>query len=187
MKLILPLLLALVGAGAGIGAGLYLQPAPEASAHAEASEDGHADADSHGEPAAAHGDGHGSDSHADDSGHADDGHATDTGNTEFTKLNNQFVVPVLRDGRVKSMVVLSLSLETPIGKREVIYAKEPRIRDMFLQVLFDHANIGGFDGAFTSGDKMSVLRRELRNAGKQLLGEDIVDILVTDIARQDLG
>ena len=85
------------------------------------------------------------------------------------------------------MVVLSLSLETPNGGREAVLTQEPRIRDTFLQVLFDHANIGGFDGEFTNGANMDVLRGELLRAGRKILGPEIVDVLVTDIARQDLG
>ena len=85
------------------------------------------------------------------------------------------------------MVVMSLSLETPNGGRERVFAQEPRIRDTFLQVLFDHANIGGFDGEFTNGASMGVLRGELVRASKTILGPDIIDVLVTDVARQDLG
>ncbi|MDV7141380.1 flagellar basal body-associated FliL family protein [Tropicimonas sp. TH_r6] len=184
MRFVLPLVLALIGAGAGVGAGLYLKPAEESGVHTE--ETHGENAEQHAEPTEsdnAHSDGHTSSSdHGDEDAH--DPTSTDS---EFTKLNNQFVVPVLTDGKVKSMVVLSLSLETPIGKRELVYSREPRIRDTFLQVLFDHANVGGFDGEFTRGDQMDVLRQELRLAAKQLLGADIYDVLITDIARQDFG
>ena len=70
---------------------------------------------------------------------------------EYVKLNNQFVVPVVEDGRVAAMVVLSLSLEVEAGNTEAVYQREPKLRDAFLQVLFDHANVGGFCGSFTDG------------------------------------
>ncbi|SDI62729.1 flagellar basal body-associated FliL family protein [Aliiruegeria lutimaris] len=179
MRLILPLLLALFGAATGVGAGLYLKPAPvpgSESENAAAAGDAHA-----AQPLSA--DSTESDGHGDTK---DGGHDTVSGDTEFTKLNNQFIVPVLKDGRVVSMVVLSLSLETTLGYREKIFALEPRLRDTFLQVLFDHANMGGFDGIITSGGNMDILRRELKLAGRKLVGHDILNVLITDIARQDL-
>ena len=64
---------------------------------------------------------------------------------EYVKLSNQFVVPVVKGKTVVSLVVLSLSLEVPEGQKDAVFRREPKLRDSFLQVLFDHANIGGFD------------------------------------------
>ena len=80
---------------------------------------------------------------------------------DYVKLNNQFVVPVVEDGRVVSMVILSMSLEVTAGSTEAVFAKEPKLRDAFLQVLFDHANAGGFKGSFTDGSNLVMLRRAL--------------------------
>ena len=104
---------------------------------------------------------------------------------EYVKLNNQFVVPVLQDGRVESMVILSLSLEVKPNSSEEVYSKEPKLRDVFLQVLFDHANAGGFRGSFTDGANLILLRRALHEAGVSVLGEILTDVLIVDIARQD--
>ena len=104
---------------------------------------------------------------------------------EYVKLNNQFVVPVLQDGRVESMVILSLSLEVKPNSSEEVYSKEPKLRDVFLQVLFDHANAGGFRGSFTDGANLILLRRALQEAGVSVLGEILTDVLIVDIARQD--
>lgn len=200
MRLILPLILALLGASAGLGGGFFLRPGPETSAAPSESHGNGLPTDAAG-AMASHGDeGAGGTGHdAPDEVAAGTAHGNPSGDptagdqdataadSEFTKLNNQFVVPVLHDGQVRSMVILSLSLETPIGRREVIFAREPKIRDTFLQVLFDHANTGGFDGEFTSGHNMDILRGELRRSAKQLLGADVHDVLVTDIARQDFG
>jgi hypothetical protein len=104
---------------------------------------------------------------------------------EYVRLNNQFVVPVVEDRRVVSMVVLSLSLEVEPGSTEAVYQREPKLRDVFLQVLFDHANVGGFSGSFTDGDNLVVLRTSLREAAALVLGTSVRDVLITDIARQD--
>ncbi len=59
------------------------------------------------------------------------------------------------------------------------------MRDAFLQVLFDHANVGGFNGSFTDGTNLLTLRTSLKEAGGLILGPAIRDVLITDIARQD--
>lgn len=104
---------------------------------------------------------------------------------EFVKLNNQFVVPLIHGDKVTSMVVLSLSLETVPGLTEAVYAREPKLRDIFLRVLFDHANAGGFRGAFTESGTLDLLRSALREVVQKEMGRDVFDVLILDIARQD--
>lgn len=57
---------------------------------------------------------------------------------------------------------------------------------MFLRVLFDHANAGGFRGTFTDGSTLVALRRALLEAARSAMGaEGVLDVLITDIVRQD--
>ncbi|WP_417718784.1 flagellar basal body-associated FliL family protein [Salipiger sp.] len=177
MKKLLPILLALIGTGAGVGAGIFLGAPPPAEANA----------------AADHGDTGGHDT-AEASGEAGHGAAAATAagsgehdGTEaaFVKLNNQFIVPILDHDRVQSLVVLALSLEVPATSTEDVYAREPKLRDGFLRVLFDHANIGGFEGNFTESHRMDILRRALLESARRSLGDVVRNVLITEIARQD--
>ena len=173
IRKLIPVLLALFGLGAGVGAGFALRPAGDAPP-----------AEGHGEEAAAAAhapEGHGAEAPA-AAGH-DAG--AEEGAPEYVKLNNQFVVPVLEGGRVVSMVILSLNLEVGTGQSEAIYAREPKLRDAFLQVLFDHANAGGFRGSFTDGSNLVILRRALLEKARTVAGEAVLDVLISDIARQD--
>jgi flagellar FliL protein len=176
MQRILPVLIVLFGLAAGTGAGYLLRPeaAPVAddmgAAGDAATPDG---ADSHG--VRDHG----------DAGHGGDDHGAAAGQYEYAKLNNQFVVPVVRDGAVTAIIVMSLSIETAPGTLETVYALEPKLRDAFLQVLFDHANAGGFDGNFTADASLGALRTGLREAARAVLGPDVNDVLMLDILRQD--
>ena len=168
MGKILPFLLAIAGLAGGGAAGWALRPASadsEAGAHSSEGAD----------PATEHS--------KEDAG-GDDAD-TDNALPEFVKMNNQFVVPVVSKGRVTAMVVLSLSLEVETGSTEAIYAREPKLRDAFLQVLFDHANVGGFDGTFTDGSNLISLRTGLKEAAGLIVGKAVKDVLITDIARQD--
>ena len=161
MKKLLPLILALVGLAGGVGAGLVLRPAPPPS------EAEHAPADAPEDQG---------------TGHED---AADAQEKTYVKLNNQFIVPVIHDRRVSALVALSLSVETLAGESESIYAIEPKLRDAFLQVLFDYANTGGFDGTFTDSNNIAILRRSLLEVAQVQSNGSITDILITDIARQD--
>lgn len=159
MRFLLPVLLLLLGIGAGIGAGILLAP------HADMEETTvTGNADDHGGRSVAQSD----------------------EQTEFVKLNNQFVVPVVARNRIGALVVISLSLEVQLGTAQTVYAIEPKLRDSFLQVMFDHANRGGFDGAFTDSGSMDVLRRMLTEVARGLIGETVRGVLITEIARQDV-
>ena len=168
IRKLLPLLLALVGLGIGTGAGVFLRPTPEPAAETAGGDPAAADAAHTAEPATP-------------AAHEADPEAT----PEYVKLSNQFVVPVLEGGQVASMVILALSLEVTHGSSEPIYAREPKLRDAFLQVLFDHANAGGFKGSFTDGSNLVLLRRALLEAAQSTVGAMVTDVLISDIARQD--
>ncbi|WP_415405009.1 flagellar basal body-associated FliL family protein [Tateyamaria sp. SN3-11] len=159
IKKLLPLVLLLVGAGAGVGAGIFLRPAPvepEMSADAEKVKV--------------------------ESSNEDAGPNLDR---EYVKMSNQFVVPIVKGDAVEGLVVMSLSVEVPAGAKDAIYSREPKLRDSFLQVLFDHANVGGFDGAFTNANNLAVLRGALREVAQKDMGDGITDVLIIEIARQD--
>lgn len=174
MRKILPILLALIGLGAGGAAGYFLRPPPPAP---EAGTTEHTEAPA--ETATGHG------SAPSENAHGSEGDAGGEATVEYVKLNNQFVVPVITRGAVSSLVVLSLSVEVTAGNTEKVYAAEPKIRDTLLQVLFDHANAGGFEGEFTETAKMEDLRSALTEATRTILGDIVKEVLISDIARQD--
>lgn len=158
---LLPVLMLVLGVGAGAGAGLFLAPKPDPDAHDGPEMAKNADDDTHDEAEA------------------------DQPVTDFVKLNNQFVIPIIQKERVTSLVVLSLSIETRIAMSDVVHSREPKLRDAFLRVLFDHANMGGFNGSFTQSDMLGILRSSLADVARKELGPDVESVLITDISRQD--
>lgn len=155
IKKLFPVILALLGLGAGVGGGLALRPA----------------ADHPGEPTA--------------ETHLTDPAPDPAEAPEYVKLSNQFVVPVLEGGHVVSMVIMALSLEVAKDTSEAVYSREPKLRDSFLQVMFDHANAGGFKGDFTDGSNLVLLRKALLESAQRILPDSVKDVLISDIARQD--
>ncbi len=169
MKLLLPVVFLLVGLGAGIGAAKFLAPekTPEvASEDKDAKkETKRADKKQKAEKKSDKGD--------------------KAGGFEYLKLTKQFVVPVVKDDQISAMVTMSLSLEANPAITETFYAIEPKLRDGFLQVLFDHANTGGFDGIFTESDTLTVLRKALLEVAQKDLGADVSQVLIMSVNRQD--
>lgn len=96
----------------------------------------------------------------------------------------QFLVPILHDGRLDSTMILSLSLEMPGAAGETVYAHEIKLRDALLRQLLIHANTGGFDGNFTSEAHLRKLRADLTVAAQDAVPE-ITDVLIGDIGRQE--
>lgn len=171
IKKILPIVLLLIGTGAGVGAGIFLRPeATEIQSHDVEEVDEHKESADHKE--------------MDD--HANEDEEPGQSENEYVKLNNQFVVPLIKGEKIASLVVIALSLEVPVGTKDNIFLHEPKLRDSFLQVLFDHANIGGFEGSFTEVNRMAVLRTSLREVAQRDLGKSAIsDVLILEIARQD--
>jgi hypothetical protein len=188
MKILTPILLALLGLGAGIGAGIALKPEPEPAAEVVCADP----VDAHGEaPAEGHGDEHAADPCAPATpdpfapvAHAEPAKKAET--LAYVTMDKPFVVPVFKGEKVVAMVVLSVSVETETEAAPVVEGVKPRLRDSFLAAMFRHANSGGFDGSFTSGQKIEDLKSALLHAAHDILPDTPVEeILITEIARQE--
>ncbi len=167
MKKLIPIVIIILFTAAGFATGNFLKP-PQTPV--EDTAEGAADPGSEGEVVP----------------EAPQKKAAPQGPMDYVKLNNQFVVPIVTGDRVSSVIVMSLSVEAPEGKQEEILRREAKLRDSFLQVLFDHASLGGFNGEFTALTNLSRVRQALRERAQMDLGPETVnDILITDIARQD--
>ena len=175
MGKLLPFVFLVVGLGAGAGTAFVLSPKKSTDeAHEESADAEHAKEGTEKKS--------GSNDKKKSNDHDDE---TPEGTFEYVDINNQFVVPLVRKERVSGLVVLSLSVEVPSGRTDEIVSKEPKLRDAMLSVLFDHASIGGFDGAFANTNNLSVLRTALRESAALIAGSAVHDILILDIARQD--
>ncbi|MEL6798270.1 MAG: flagellar basal body-associated FliL family protein [Pseudomonadota bacterium] len=161
MGALVPVILALVGLGVGVGVGYVTRPDPPPPEEPLAEEQAPEPATPGSKP-------------------------QDEEAYDYARLNNQFVIPVVRGDAVEALVVMSLTLEVSLGETETVFAREPRLRDGFLRDLFDHANIGGFDIGFTQSGNLAILRAALLETARESLGDVVHDILITDILRQEV-
>lgn len=162
IRKLFPILLGLLGLLIGAGAGYFLRPSHDAAPSAQGTA-----------PDATQGSGPSM-------------QASDTAAVkDYAKMANQFIIPVLVNGKVSALMVLSLSLEVSAGATPDVDSAEPKLRDAFLQVLFDHANSGGFNGSYTDTANLVILRIALLEVAKSVLGDKVTDVLITDILRRD--
>lgn len=185
--LLIPLILLIVGTGAGVGAGMFLAPKadPEAADHADTHE-------SHDDPAhktheveITHKDNHGTDDHGADS--HDDGHGDGHGNgIAYVKMPNQFIVPVMEDGHMSAMIIMTIAMEAMESDEAYIMSHAPKIRDGFIQEMFKHAGLGWFSGDYTRSEPMALLRKSLLAKAHSIVGDKVKAILILDIARQEV-
>ncbi|WP_170790096.1 flagellar basal body-associated FliL family protein [Ruegeria lacuscaerulensis] len=174
MKKLIPVLFLLAGLGVGVGAGLFLAPSDAPA------QEGKEYASAEKEP---------KDKKAKDekpkpkfkTSEKDD----KSSDVEYLKLTKQFVIPVVEAERISAMVTMSVSLEAKPGMTDTFYAIEPKLRDRFLQVLFDHANTGGFDGNFTTSENLDTLRKSLLEVAQKDLGKEISNVMILSVNRQD--
>ncbi len=167
---IVAILLPVLGIVAGGAAGYFTRSAPDAPPDAATAD---MDADAPEEDPSPEG-----------SIRSSEGYSGDE--TDFVPLSNQFVIPVLDEGQLIEMMILTLSVETEAGTTERVYSREPKLRDALLRVLFDHASVGGFDGNFLSSAHVAGLRRALREVAIGTVGSNVKDVLIMDMVKQPI-
>ncbi len=64
------------------------------------------------------------------SGHGKDTDADSYGSdVAYFKFTREFVVPVMRDGRVESLIILNINLETDAKLSQKLFSMEPKLRE----------------------------------------------------------
>lgn len=178
LKKILMILVPVLALVAGTVGGDFLRPKTD-----DAAKDGH-ETTAEGDAAAAEGGEAGTET-ASAEGSTQPKH--EAGSDEapgWFSFSSQFFVPMMRNGDMGAIMVLTLSLETTQGELSNLEAMEHRLRDALLRQLLIAANTGGFDGNFTSEAKLRPLRKDLLNAVQKAGGTAIKAVLIEDIARQ---
>lgn len=112
---------------------------------------------------------------------------TDRRSVDFAYMEfpQQFFVPLVRNGTLRSVMILNISLELPDEIAEAAYRQENRLRDAILRALLIHANSGGFDGNFTADAHVDLLRQTLLQTARTASGLQVSGVMIGDIARQD--
>lgn len=110
----------------------------------------------------------------------------DLSNADYAKLDKHFIIPVIEEGAVSALVVITMAIEVEKESRDLVFEHEPKLRAEFLNVFFNHAQSGGFAGVFIHTEAMNDLRESLNAAAWSVLGDVAHQVLITSLTRQDV-
>lgn len=179
MSKLLPIIVILIAAIAGGGGGYFfkLQAAGAAGEEHAAAEDDHDAVD----------DGHGE--KLDDKkkkkkkkgGHGEE----EASDTVYMKFGRQFVVPVVQNGRPRSMMIMDINIEVDSELGETVYAYEPRLRDAILSHLIMKASQGDLPQMLEDAATMDEVKAEVLAISRSIIGEGALEVLIQDIGIQN--
>ena len=172
----------------GFGAHFLKSGGGGGDAHASSSSD-HGGDDGHGG-----GDSHGSDSHGDDHGDSaksnshGGGHGSSgsSGNVSYFRFSREFVVPVLEDDRVASLVILNINLEVDSSISASLFSQEPKLRDNIMSTLIALSGDGDTFRNITQVESYESVRSMVLMNLKSVVPNGIENVLIVDMAKQDL-
>ena len=171
MKQIVPSIVALLAIVAGGGTAHFLTSGSDAKPAAAAQKD-----DKHAEPKKqkkAHG-------KTDKHGKSDGSEVT------YYKFSREFVVPMIENDRVQSLVILNLNLEVDTSISQELFSKEPVLRDNIMTTLVKLSSGGRTLNSITDVDNYETLRAMILTNLQNEVPEGIRNVLILDMAPQDL-
>lgn len=180
MKLIITSVVAVIFIAVGSFAGVMLKAPSSASAtvsdeHEEDSHgDDHAKKDDHGDHKADH---KKDDKHTKSSGYGD---------TAYFKFSREFVVPIMRDDQVKSLVILHVTLETDPSTADDLFSEEPKLRDNIMTTLIGLSNDGRTLEEPTNINNYETIRAMMLMNLRDSISDGIQNVLIVDMAKQNL-
>ena len=118
-----------------------------------------------------------------------DAHGKDTGASSdvvYYKFSREFVVPIIRESRVHSLVILNLNLEVDADLSQKLFEMEPKIRDNIMTTLVTLSNDGSTLQSITTVENYESLRSVLLQNLQVILPSGLQNVLIVDFAKQDV-
>ena len=177
MKLIITSIVAVIFVALGSFAGVMLKPSVEVSASTADKESKEGDD--------AYGDEKKDDKKSSKKGDKYDKGAS-SGDSAYYKFSREFVVPIMRTGQVKSLVIIHISLETDSATSEKLFSEEPKLRDNIMTTLIELSNDGRTLVDLTNVNNYETIRAMILMNLQDSISDKIKNVLIVDIAKQDL-
>lgn len=102
----------------------------------------------------------------------------------YYAFKRPFIVPVVHDGEVSALVMLSVTVEMAESAKKDAAKREAKARDRFMRVLMALSHEGYFAGDITDPERFAEVRARLTAKAGEVYGESVADVLITDYARQ---
>ena len=181
MKLIVTSLVAIIFVAAGSFAAIVMKGGSSAEAATAGEKADKTSSDEHGK-----------DDHGDKKDKKDakkgDGYDSgkSSGSSSYYKFSREFVVPIMRGGQVKSLVILHISLETDSATSEKLFSEEPKLRDNIMTTLISLSNDGRTLERPTEINNYETIRSMILMNLKDSIDSGIKNVLIVDMAKQNL-
>lgn len=163
-----------------------LTAAASTSSHeaAEKPKDSHGASDAHGSEKKK--DSHGAKKES--SGHGGGGHGggAASGDVVYFKFTREFIVPLMHDRKVESLVILNINLEADSSVSQKLFSMEPKIRDNIMTTLIELSNDGRTFENLTDVENYETLRAMILLNLQKVVPTGLQNVLIVDIAQQDL-
>jgi flagellar basal body-associated protein FliL len=104
----------------------------------------------------------------------------------YYKFTREFVVPIIRNGKVSSLVILNLNLEADAAISQKLFEMEPKLRDNIMTTLITLSNDGTTFESMTSVENYETIRSMVLQNLKSVIASGINNVLIVDLAKQDL-
>ena len=168
LQKLLPVIVIVIAGVVGGGGGFFAKSMMSGGGDKEAAHE--EDSEGHGKEKKKKGGGHGEE---------------DTGSTSYMKFSRQFVVPVVRRGKPKSMVILDINIEVDNSQGESVYSLEPRLRDAILTRLLALAGEDMLPQMLEDVDKMEMMKAALLETSREIMGDAALNVLILDLGIQN--
>jgi flagellar basal body-associated protein FliL len=109
-----------------------------------------------------------------------------TGDVVYFKFTREFIVPIMHDRKVESLVILNINLEADSSVSQKLFSMEPKIRDNIMTTLIELSNDGRTFENLTDVESYETLRAMVLLNLQKAVPTGIQNVLIVDIAQQDL-
>lgn len=108
------------------------------------------------------------------------------GGVAYYKFSREFVVPLLENGRVSSLVILNINLEIDESVSAKMFSMEPAVRDNIMTTLVSLANDGKTFQTLSDIESYESMRALVLMNLKKVVPSGVRNVLILDMARQDI-
>lgn len=110
-----------------------------------------------------------------------------SGEISYLKFKRQFVIPIVDQKKIESLVIMNFNLELNDKAPAESFNMEPKLRDAFMRDLLSLSNQGLFSEELTSPETFETVRETLLGSSRKIIKEGVENVLILDIARRDSG
>lgn len=121
------------------------------------------------------------------SGHGGASHGeAGSSDVSYFKFTREFVVPIMHDRKVESLVILNINLEVDSEISQQMFSMEPKVRDNVMSTLIELSNDGSTFENITNVESYETIRAMVLQNLQRVISSEIRNVLIVDLAQQDL-